>query len=652
MAEKPNEFPDWATGEQTDPVSGQTNRVQPPAGQQVSGWTRREIPPRQWWNWNQWTNSRWLRWLDERENRPQVYTSATLPPAVEEGEGKLALFLGVGGELALLVSTGTSWETISGEATVGGFRWVTPYMFGAVGDGEADDTQAFLDAIAADAATLYIPEGRFLLKEKMSFGAGPKAILGDGQFKSWLIWAGEGVVGRGIEVVHQDHWDMTTISGLTLETDASGTVEETAIFIDHSVPRENTFPMRADPVAVVEDVNIVGVVEEDDGFLSSGWWRGVWTVEAPLVALDRVNFFGDRDGDFDSIASETAFLIEGGEGVTDQTVTACQAFNARTCLRVRGDVEGVRVTDCTFISADIGIHYEESVSPYLSVQGTHTNCQEKAVFLESGTAQAIIDGNLFYVFGSGNRIGIDAPGMSNSNISDNIFIDVGSGGTATGIVLRDAAHRNIITGNKFQALDTGLELQSTTGERNYAKNNYTTGDGALYVNNSERSLTYPAFVTVFYTIATDPSISVASDPDIDFTGGKIIDFYGVTGGQSAWWLEGTFRSRVRAPADGWYRVSYRLQWESIGAGESGAGWFFSRIILNGDKKGAEELDLFLPHDTDGIPAGTGGSLFQGGTSGPIFLNRSDFVEVQVDQRNDDGLFKDVLGASLTLENLD
>ena len=66
MVEKPSEFPDWATEEQVDSVSGQTNRVAPPSESQESGWTRREIPPRQWWNWTLWTIGRWIRWAEDR----------------------------------------------------------------------------------------------------------------------------------------------------------------------------------------------------------------------------------------------------------------------------------------------------------------------------------------------------------------------------------------------------------------------------------------------------------------------------------------------------------------------------------------------------------------------------------------------------------
>ena len=66
MVDKPDRFPDWATEEQVDPISEQVNRTEPPEFQKESGWTRREIPPRQWWNWTLWTIGRWIRWAEDR----------------------------------------------------------------------------------------------------------------------------------------------------------------------------------------------------------------------------------------------------------------------------------------------------------------------------------------------------------------------------------------------------------------------------------------------------------------------------------------------------------------------------------------------------------------------------------------------------------
>lgn len=66
MADKPDKFPDWALEEEVDPVSGQLNRVEPPEFRKETGWQRREIPPRQWFNWQAWLTGKWIRWIEDR----------------------------------------------------------------------------------------------------------------------------------------------------------------------------------------------------------------------------------------------------------------------------------------------------------------------------------------------------------------------------------------------------------------------------------------------------------------------------------------------------------------------------------------------------------------------------------------------------------
>lgn len=69
---QPTEFPDWATQDQTDPVSHINNVVTPPLEMQESGWLRQEFPPRQWFNWLARYTGLWVRYLNQ-----QVGTAAT-----------------------------------------------------------------------------------------------------------------------------------------------------------------------------------------------------------------------------------------------------------------------------------------------------------------------------------------------------------------------------------------------------------------------------------------------------------------------------------------------------------------------------------------------------------------------------------------------
>lgn len=76
---KPDKFPDWATEEQIDPVSGQNNVVEPPDIRKQSGWTRREIPPRQWFNWLAKKTAEWLRWFEPRADKVDAATPGSTP---------------------------------------------------------------------------------------------------------------------------------------------------------------------------------------------------------------------------------------------------------------------------------------------------------------------------------------------------------------------------------------------------------------------------------------------------------------------------------------------------------------------------------------------------------------------------------------------
>ena len=66
MATKPDKFPEWANDNPTDPVSGQSARVAPPQSKKDSGWSREEVPPRQWFNWLFWKINQWVVWFEDR----------------------------------------------------------------------------------------------------------------------------------------------------------------------------------------------------------------------------------------------------------------------------------------------------------------------------------------------------------------------------------------------------------------------------------------------------------------------------------------------------------------------------------------------------------------------------------------------------------
>lgn len=115
---KPTHFPDWATEEEVDGVSGQLNRVEPPSSSKESGWTRREIPPRQWMNWILWKISLWIRFFEERENRPETFEVSSLPSATTLGAGKIIYVSDAAGGAILVFSDGSDWRRVDDRGIV------------------------------------------------------------------------------------------------------------------------------------------------------------------------------------------------------------------------------------------------------------------------------------------------------------------------------------------------------------------------------------------------------------------------------------------------------------------------------------------------------------------------------------------------------
>jgi hypothetical protein len=90
MTARPGSFPDWATTDQTDPVSGQLNVVAAPAAWTTYGWGRAEKPPRQYWNWFGRMVGNWVRYFDERIFAQQVYVEIT--PIIPSSEDYVEVY--------------------------------------------------------------------------------------------------------------------------------------------------------------------------------------------------------------------------------------------------------------------------------------------------------------------------------------------------------------------------------------------------------------------------------------------------------------------------------------------------------------------------------------------------------------------------------
>lgn len=72
MATRPSNFPEWATLDQIDPVSGSNNSLQPPPQKALYGFARLEFAPRNWFNWLFKTINEWIEYFDAKFSQTVV----------------------------------------------------------------------------------------------------------------------------------------------------------------------------------------------------------------------------------------------------------------------------------------------------------------------------------------------------------------------------------------------------------------------------------------------------------------------------------------------------------------------------------------------------------------------------------------------------
>lgn len=107
---RPTVLPEWAVQDIVDPVSMQNNVLTPPPEMQQYGWTRKQFPPRNWFNWLARYTYQWLAYLSQQDQQA----------VVTDGTGSEPLFNTVTGGIAILwvVDTGNSANVYNGMAYI------------------------------------------------------------------------------------------------------------------------------------------------------------------------------------------------------------------------------------------------------------------------------------------------------------------------------------------------------------------------------------------------------------------------------------------------------------------------------------------------------------------------------------------------------
>jgi hypothetical protein len=111
--QKPDKFPKWAMNLVQDASNKEFNRYEPPQAKKDVGWSRAEVPPRQWVNYQWWLFNQWLEYLDAKPPiAPRYETKADLPPASDH-TGAIVFVAGEGADGELAYSNGSVWREIN-----------------------------------------------------------------------------------------------------------------------------------------------------------------------------------------------------------------------------------------------------------------------------------------------------------------------------------------------------------------------------------------------------------------------------------------------------------------------------------------------------------------------------------------------------------
>ena len=80
---KPSNYPEWASLDQTDPISGSNNSLQPPPQKALYGFDRLEFPPRNWINWLYKTINEWIVYFDQQDSLNTTTDGSGTDPLID-----------------------------------------------------------------------------------------------------------------------------------------------------------------------------------------------------------------------------------------------------------------------------------------------------------------------------------------------------------------------------------------------------------------------------------------------------------------------------------------------------------------------------------------------------------------------------------------
>jgi len=343
--------------------------------------------------------------------------------------------------------------------------------YGGSGNGTTNNSPALTSAFAALPAgggCISFPAGSFMFSSPvtLSYPAGggvfSLTLAGSGQDSTTLSWAAS----NGIIINTTASRQTVHVRDMTFGTSSAGGY--TALQINNSLPMG---------IVTASDISHVYFRGNDGGQETEYWGIGIDDVGLPDMYFDTDTFVGPSGIPGGGIA----ISLNGNSNVSPNwavifDISKCGFFQVNIGLQIGNYIQGVAVTQSNFTGGTNGIVAEPltangGLSELAITGGNQFNTFGDQISIQQPMQNVILNGNLLFIRPGYSGVAFVASGTSFQNsFVNNVFQGLPGGGTGIYVGAHDTA--SVVTGNVFDSLDQGMNLQYASGW-NVLGNNYT-----------------------------------------------------------------------------------------------------------------------------------------------------------------------------------
>ena len=418
--------------------------------------------------------------------------------------------------------------------------YVTPEMFGAIGDGIVDDTEAIQSAINSGKDVCF--NSAYLITNTITI-SNPIDIFGSGKIIAGAIIPNVFIItSNEVTFSCEIDGDSKARTGINIQSNLNNVIIENCSlhdFKENEAPDKNTNAITVGAQCAqifVRNVNIYNCTEFQDGVVGNGGAQGVLIFNNSNCRITNCHFdniYGYEDGDVIQV-----FSIENGDTVTDSDVLIDNCVFTNIYKRaIKIQANGVQIKNNIFKS--FLNEEDDGVMSCISLYGSNNFVSENIITIEKAF-RAMELGNTLAPIGENyvinNTFIVDANGAystvqgstlpclfyiySANNIIENNFIE---GGAVVQMVMGSNATNTVLRNNTFKASVSTIRHLSGTIDYLVIENNTFIGDGentplyftgeitnARIVNNIIRKVKF-----ALYFDTSTPSVMIKNNSILD-----------------------------------------------------------------------------------------------------------------------------------------